>query len=708
MIRVFLKTYAPGICITLLFFIALLLTVTSYGVHEDNLLHFLRGQYFVERFSGKTQFEKPVDSRLSPIFFIPGQRISLYKPNPPEELTGLLRPFGRQIKELKRENERNSFYKHNAWADSVWGQSLDQGHPAVSDTLMAVSNRLFYEQLGILGDIESYYFYIIFVSSISIFLVYVFTKKVFGQTEAIIACITLALFPLFFAEAHFNPKDPVQMTFFTGSLISFYFFVTTKHSHAWFLAFVCFTFLALGTKWNIAFLPFIIIPWFLLVVKKEKARHALVIHKLLLYSILAVIIPFLLLVMAWPYLWDRTFEKLIDTFLFYTSLAQLDPRVDAPSPFPLPLGFNLSPLLRVVTTTPPVTLLFFVIGMVALLTRKVKGKYREEWLILLWLLIPLLRVSRQLADTAGSTRQFIEYLPAFAIIAGVGGGYLFQYVKRKMQSKKLPRILRFELLFYAFIFAFLAFNIVRLHPNQNLYFNFLAGGLSGAKESGLYSWKASYQNVYRQGAVWLNTHAPTNAKLAYMDGTMLAISPLWLRDDIYFGSYFSGFEQKGEYIISLAYPQPPSVFAYNYLERFLTPVYELRVDGIPVLKIWQNNKTYVKKNMQNFEQISEELEIKRGFFNKRKLWEISVPSSQKITRLILEIPPGCEDRKGVWSLIHQKKEKFMVPGIILGQEGTVEIDFPAEPADAIRFWDVQESSCMYDAKLNKIYVMKNN
>ena len=101
--------------------------------------------------------------------------------------------------------------------------------------------------------------------------------------------------------------------------------------------------------------------------------------------------------------------------------------------------------------------------------------------------------------------------------------------------------------------------IVRLHPYEHLYFNSFIGGIRGVNSIGLYSWETLYDMPYRELAGWLNAHAEKNAKLAYLDGTMLAISPTWLRDDIRIGSYFSGFEAKGEYVASIVYPNPPAV-----------------------------------------------------------------------------------------------------------------------------------------------------
>src|SRR5204863_172396 len=75
---------------------------------------------------------------------------------------------------------------------------------------------------------------------------------------------------------------------------------------------------------------------------------------------------------------------------------------------------------------------------------------------------------------------------------------------------------RIQLLFLFVIvlsFGFTIWEVARLYPNENVYFNQIIGGLSGAKEKNIPYWGYNYGNVYFQGVEWLNNNAISNAKL---------------------------------------------------------------------------------------------------------------------------------------------------------------------------------------------------
>ncbi len=708
-----MKSYLIGILLALSFFTIMLATLPDYGIQEDSPFHFLRGQAYLQKMlNGKDTFDSP--PRTSPVLFAPGQKISLYKPNASEEINAPLRPVANASYEgttiqnrfkniFTQLGHRESFYKHNSWNSNYWDFQVPNSHPAVSDLLMALSNRIFYEKLGVLPDIDAYHLYIIVVTSITIFFIYLFTQRTYGYLAALFASITLALFPYFFAESHFNIKDPVQMSFFTISTISFYFWVSTKFRLRWFTTFLISTFLALGTKWNIAFLPIILLLWGLSIVRRKEVKNFLTLPNIIIYLALAIIVPFILLIAFWPFLWTNTFPRLLDTFHFYSGVGFKPEGVYTPPSALLPMGFDATALLRAISMTPPLSLLLFILGIIDLLKGFSKPAYRPHLLLLLWLFIPLLRVSRQEVDLQGSIRNYIEYLPAFAIIAGIGGSFL---------THKLIQLIKFNKKFLmstaCLLYLFpLIFTITKFHPNENAYFNSLFGGLKGAEKSNyLYVWQTSYDNPYREAILWLNKNAPSGAHLAYLDGTMLAISPLWLRGDIAIGSYFSGYDQNGEYIVSLVYPNPPPVFPYLYLERFLSPLYQLKVDGVPILKIWQNDKSYLKKDMTASNSLPNISPKNESIINDRKIWEVSFGKTQKITKLILKVPVGnCTDHRGIWSTTMAGKENFMSLYDTALDNETREIDFPAEPADSIRFWDIEGNSCIYNAEVEKIYVL---
>jgi hypothetical protein len=58
----------------------------------------------------------------------------------------------------------------------------------------------------------------------------------------------------------------------------------------------------------------------------------------------------------------------------------------------------------------------------------------------------------------------------------------------------------------------------------------------------------------------------------------------------------SGYLRKGEYAVTLVYEGVGGRSYYDeYLDKFLNPVYEIKVDDVSILKIWKNDDQHLKK-----------------------------------------------------------------------------------------------------------------
>ncbi len=356
------------------FFIVGVGTMSHYGMHEDSPFHFLRGQYFLERILGRSgQFGIP--AARSPVMFTPGQRISVYKPNASEELFSPVVQISPYQNKETAAGRRISIYKNDAWTANIWELTENQGHPAVSDMLMAAVNRVTYEWLGVLSDVDGYQVYSLIVVALSLVFVYLFVEDAFGRFAAIIAVVSLAMYPVIFAESHFNIKDPVQMGFYTMAVVSWYFTVTRRLSVDWLVLCILSVFMALGTKWNILFAPIALVPWTIWIWYTSELHTRFTFRKLILYGVLCVIIPFILLILAYPFYWTQTVYKLLNTFSYYATLAVRDLRVQQPSPTPLFGGFDAKAVLFFFSMSPPIMLILASLGAVGLIFRKI---YREK------------------------------------------------------------------------------------------------------------------------------------------------------------------------------------------------------------------------------------------------------------------------------------------------------------------------------------------
>lgn len=680
----------PAILLASVFLSIGIATLSDYGMHEDNPFHFLRGQYYLNRlFGGDGTYAIP--PLRSPVLFVPFQRISSYKINASEELMSRQSPVSegetsiqQEYKEtVERLGKRNSFYKHNAWTANIWDITDNQGHPAISDMVMAATNRVTYEFLGVLSDVDGYHVYSLLVVSLALVFLYLFVADAFGTFAAVVTVVSLAMYPMVFAESHFNIKDPVQMGYFTIALVSAYFTITRKLWLDWFVLFLLSVFFALGTKWNIVFLPLILAPW-IVVWKKTDTGKSISWHHLVFFGLIALIVPLLLLLLAYPFYWTQTVFKLLNTFDFYASLAVKDLRIQQPTTVPLPGGFDGRAILQILAMSPPIMLVLAIIGGIGVIGGKMVGKHKAGLLVLLWFGVPLIRVIWQTSELFGSLRNFMEFLPAFAVLVGIGSAWIV---------RKMPRAIGGAFLM---LFILLHVNIlVRWHPYEHVYFNRLFAGIPGAQAKGLYTWETLYDAPYRELARWLNTNAEKGARLAYLDGTMLALSPLWLRDDIRFGSYFSGMEAEGEYIASIVYPKPPAVFPIQYLELFVKPVYEVVVDGVAVAKIWKNDTAHMAIGGKRRVVGANELVVRTARASGAVQTDILLPSPFRILSATVEVSDiRCITvRNLVWGVLKDEEVSYIVPWITRVDDTRATVSFPGTVGNGIQWWDREKSGC---------------
>lgn len=567
--------YWPSGFIALVYFVVSLLTLSHYGINWDEPLHFNRGQAYLH-------------------YFLTGRKNYLDLPQYPV-LRGSSDYMGRAGEQdiflnakksaiLPSPSFRRSYFQSDVLDYSFFIKSDGRGHPPVSDILAAGFNHLFYQKLGILGDIEAYHLYEIVTVTLLVIGVGIFTCFNFGIFASIIATLSLALYPLVFSESHFNIKDPPEMAFFGLAIIFFYFGIIGGKWKKIFLAAI-FIGLALGTKFNIVFLPLVILPWF--TVYLIQTRFKLLRKKLLVISLFALPLVVIAIYYAfWPKLWLDPVGSLIGVIKYYLTQGTTPAEVLKPYIFG---KFNLFAAFWVIITTPLVILIFGVLGSVVALDRLVRDKKSALLLVLLWLLVPIARVSLAGTALSGGVRQIMEFIPALAILAGVGATWLYPKIKNKYLKCS----------FYFLIFYFLFSPLWRYHPNENVYFNEIIGGLRGAKAKNIPFWGYSYGNVYLQGVNWLNENAPAGAKLALPIVNMVNVPRLKLRPDIDFSNeYLSAGAFGGEYIMEMSHNwNPENWYAFAFYDYYLNPVYEVKVDGVPLLKIWKNDRKYLKREI---------------------------------------------------------------------------------------------------------------
>lgn len=677
------------------------MTISSFGLNEDSPFHFLRGQaYLTFLTAGRKAFDQP--RLLSPVLFIPGQRISTYKFNAWEENLSPIKPIAEPGKETLQggfsrylsQKGRISFYEHNGWDGQYFIENDGPGHPPVSDVLAALTNRIFYGRLGWLGDIEAYHFYSVLVSGLLVVGVFLFAYLFWGRLAGFLAAVTLAFYPIFMAEAHFNIKDIPETAFFGLSLMAFYVWFKGRKTF-WLGVFMAFCFLALGTKLNALFIPVILTLFLGLSVKTIEFKKWFS-GKTVVYGLVSVAVVLTLFVLIWPYLWAAPVARIIDLLKFYLDVGRTDIRVENVVSQWIFKGVSFQGVMEVLGATPIVVLIFFLFGLVA--KRKAIRPGNPELFVVLWFSIPLVRTLIPSAANSGSLRQYLEFLPAMAIVSGWGGAWLISAISERISIFKGYLVI-FICSLYVLVLALIN---VSWWPNQNVYFNFLVGGLSGALERDLSGWQSSYDNPYKRLIMNLNGRAEKGAKLAYLDGSMEGISPLWLRSDIVFGSSFSGYEQRGEYVATLVYPNPPAVFPYLYLERCLVPIDEVRVSGISLGRLYQNSPKYLHPECAKVERLSALPELTFGTGTLGNYWQIDLGQVQRLVSLRVKGGVGnCVLSEGVFFSDH-----YLVPYRLDRGNGESGFFFPGERIEVLKYYPVEPNSCLTKVKILGIDVFK--
>lgn len=693
-----------------------LATMGDYGINWDEPARLTRGQAFVEFFlTGKKSYGLP--DRTPPFLFRPGEYLTRYdflaeetekpavlpqRPLPRAEFAAMTAALGRRV----------SFYQDEDWGGKYWlpYTAFEAGHLPLPEILGAFSNRLFYQVLGIVGDLESSHLPYLLISALGVLIVTTFTLELTQSwPAAIVSGLSLALFPIFFAEAHFNLKDPLVASLFAGCVWSFWHWVNDNRLR-WGAVFLAFLACSFGIKWNAIFLPFILVPWLVSIRKSAVFRRWFKPKTLLIYGLGGAIIILIFLIAIWPASWQQPLKALSGVAKFYWMLGVGSERIQPPG-YILPFGFNSYPLLLLLSQTPEIVLLLLSAAAVGILRAKVGQTLRVGYLFWLWLLVPIIRYSLPFTRSYNGFRQILEVLPAMAMLAGLGAHYLLS-VTRGIVKAAVKGVI-------AICFVILLMILIDLHPNQNVYFNTIVGGIRGAYRRNLIDFLLTNGNVYRQGANWLNEHAETGARVAMLDGRMFALSPLWLRPDISLSPYhFSGFDRQGEYILLINAKLDKAVFSYQYLRKFLQPVYEITVGSVAILSIYRNDALYLKPGFQS--ELPVAFTARSVVAPSGNYEELKLSREARVTRMILaEAPSGCQAQNNFAAIDELASFLPQNPpaGYSLGEHtyalmeredrggGVVEYLFPGELSKIIRIYPQSKLSCFAGGLIRQVLAL---
>lgn len=677
--RFFLKKeIIAGVVLVFLYFSVSFFTIPDYGINWDGADHFIRGQAYLR-------------------FFLTGKKNYNDLPN---------------FKDFDKCRCSSSYHYSIYQVGYVDGNHFlknDSGHPPLNGILASVSNYILFQRLGVLGDIESYQFFIITLSVLTAVLVFYWSLEEFGLFAGIIAFLSLSLYPLFINESHGNIKDPVETFFFAFTIYAFYKSII-KNNWKWLIISAIFFGLSLGTKFNIIFLPFFLLPWFIYFYfsKLKKGISSFKISKPFLFSIIVYpIIAFIIFFGSWPYLWQSPVENIQKTINYYISIGTGGAPMQPEFQF---LGLNTYAPQFIFFTTPLPILFFLISGSIFIIINYKKSRRPSSILWLIWFALPIIRVTMPNTSIYGGVRQIMEYLPALALLCGVGAVGLKSLLTSYFKKGKTSRYFIPIIIVFIYIPVFL--EIKNIHPNESFYFNQLIGGLEGATKKFII-WDTALGNQYMQGIRWINTHVEKNSKLIMRWGMISNIPIIKIRQDITFGNYQeSVYKKKGEYVIGLVNTGIAFGYYADYYESFLNPVHEIKVDGIPILKIWKNDVSHTKKGYIREKDITSTTDmslVEDGILAKLK-------EKKYIVRLLISFPQECKVTGGyvytsednvTWKRETDGLLDVQSANLVKIKNGVIMQQLAAVPAQYIKITILQEPKCSINDYMLRVIALED-
>lgn len=450
-------------------------------------------------------------------------------------------------------------------------------YPPCANTIAALTNLIFSEKLGLLDQISGYHLAILLFSGLTILFVYLWGGEKYGFWAGLAAAIFLGLSPYWLGHSHNNIKDIPGTALFTLTLWSFWRGIKLKKKNlSWLVA--IFLSLTGATRPNAIFALAILFLWLAILEKRKQwPLKTSPVKFFLCFSILAGGTFFL----AWPYLWQGMINKLIHVIGYLVFLGRGRPGFFFNRMMPYESFPWYYAAFYFLVKTPLLILLFGFWGMRKLIKDFQKGDITAS-LLLIWFWLTLIRVSLPKVIVYDEIRQFMEILPVFSIMAGIGFYETVLVLKKRTNfSLGLPLFLVCA--------GILVITNALLHPYQALYFNSLIAGIKGADK---YLVVDIWGYSYKEGTAWLNQNLEKGARVMVPIASRL-VRP-YLRKDIqlfseeYNDKKFLNQFKDGVYIMYFArkeyYFDKDSIV--EYCEEELEPIYQIEVEGVQILKVF--------------------------------------------------------------------------------------------------------------------------
>ena len=357
---------------------------------------------------------------------------------------------------------------------------FSKDHGAILDTLFAFIEITFsYEESKIQYLFRHYICFVLFF--ISTYFFYLIVKFRFNDWRmGILGSIFLILSPRIFAESFYNNKDIAFMSLFIISLyccLKFIYKPTLKHS----LTFAITSALATDLRLMGIMLPFLALSFIVIISLRENFFWKKNLIPILSFLILTPIF----IILFWPYLWS---DPIVNFFIAFKKFSAfpwtgknlyLGEYIDARY-----VPWHYAPVW-ITITTPLIYIFLFTVGFYISLKRILKRllkieeikEFNDLWrgkkemldlMILLNLFLPIFIVIVLNSTLSDGWRHLYFIYPSLLLISLYGFERIMYKIKRRKISTYFISLIILTLVINLF-------NMIKMHPHQNVYFNFLVG-----------------------------------------------------------------------------------------------------------------------------------------------------------------------------------------------------------------------------------------
>ena len=459
--------------------------------------------------------------------------------------------------------------------ETYW--KIESEHPPLQKIIGGLTWHLFHNKLNWLEGLSAYRLSLVFYLFPLIYGLFRFSTRLYNIPIAAIVTISFFFMPRIFYHAHLGVFDfPVLSCMFLAA----YGYWKSRTEKLWIFAAAVFLGLGFLTKISVFFIYLPITFLFFLdnryciygIIRLKFSNSIIPLLKSVRSHWPIIVIPPLMFVIFWPWLWDAPLLKIWEYFQFHKGHFGLRT---------LFLGeyYNIAPwyypFVMTFVTTPVPVILTGIIGLGALFFHPEK---KTHLYLVCCFLLPIFIVASPGVPKYDGVRLFLPSFPFLCMLSGTGIWWLCRILKA-------PKLQKVFLAAYSSLFLILlAPDLVSLHPHEIVYYNGfvtkdpkeLAGRFEldywggGLKEA--IPWIV--ENKDKSYCVPLGDHL-----VDYYRETGI------IPDDISIGFYCN----KRDYLVLLVRQgQMDEDLFYFFTQK--TPVYTAEVNGLPLVNIYSLKK----------------------------------------------------------------------------------------------------------------------